>query len=41
MTQVIDRVDEALVPTPQPITASPQATPADFSRYGDPGKTRH
>src|SRR6187402_268272 len=41
MTQVIDRVDEALVPVPQTITASPKTAPADFTRYGDAGKTRH
>ena len=40
MTQVIDRVGEALVPA-QPITVTPNSMDAAFSGYGNPGKTRH
>ena len=40
MTQVIDRVGEALVPA-QPVSAAPSSIEVDFSLYGNPGKTRH
>jgi len=40
MTQVIDRVGEALVPVAQP-NVVPNGARTDFSSYGEPGTTKH